>query len=240
MLTSETIADLAAALAKAQLTMTGAKRDADNPYFKSRYADLASVRDACLGALNTNGISVTQWPRLVSVGDHEWFVEVETRLTHASGQWMADTLALPLAKADAQGVGSCITYARRYALAAVAGVAPDDDDGEAAVGRGAPVQRAYRDADDAPAPDKPPAGAGVAIMTTVLNVRQKSGSGKKGPFVKFTVHTPDGDFSTFNRHLAELAKVAKLATMPVEIDYRESQYGLDLLALRDARPEPPL
>ena len=235
MTTSNAIDALAADLATAQLEMSGAKRDSDNPYFKSRYADLASVRDACLRALNAHGISVTQWPRLVSVGDHEWMVEVETRLTHASGQWMADTLALPLSKVDAQGVGSCITYARRYALAAVAGVAPEDDDGEAAVGRGQnpPSRPDQRD-------EALPTGAGAAIVTTVTDVRQKSGAGKKGPFVKFTVHTPDGDFSTFDRHLAELAKVAKLGAAAVEIDYRETQYGRDLLALRDARPEPPL
>ena len=132
---SEAINELCTALSKAQAEMTGAKRDSANPFFKSSYADLASVRDACLGALNKHGLSVTQWPRLVSSGEGAWIVEVETVLTHSSGQFMRDTLAVPVTKADAQGVGSAITYARRYALGAVAGVAPADDDGEAAVGR---------------------------------------------------------------------------------------------------------
>lgn len=132
---SEQINELCTALAKAQAEMTGAKKDSANPFFKSSYADLASVRDACLGALNKHGLSVTQWPRLVSAGDGAWIVEVETLLTHQSGQFMRDTLAVPVTKADAQAVGSAITYARRYALGAVAGVAPEEDDGEGAVGR---------------------------------------------------------------------------------------------------------
>lgn len=132
---SEHIHELAAALAKAQGQIEGAKKDSANPFFKSHYADLASVWDACRGAMAANGVSVLQSPRLITVGE-QWLVEVETVLMHASGQFIADVLAVPLLKLDAQAIGSATTYARRYALAAFAGVAPEDDDGECAVGRG--------------------------------------------------------------------------------------------------------
>lgn len=135
MQTSEQINEIAAALAKAQAEMTGAKKDSANPHFRSTYADLASVREACMAALNKHNIAVIQSPRGVVI-DGQFCVELETRLVHASGQWVADTLTVPVAKVDAQGVGSATTYARRYALAAFTSVAPEDDDGEAAVGRG--------------------------------------------------------------------------------------------------------
>lgn len=135
MQTSEQINEIAAALAKAQAEMGGAKKDSSNPHFRSSYADLASVREACLSALNKYGIAVIQSPRGVVV-DGQFCVELETRLVHSSGQWFADTLTVPVTKVDAQGVGSATTYARRYALAAFVSVAPEDDDGEAAVGRG--------------------------------------------------------------------------------------------------------
>jgi hypothetical protein len=124
---SESIAQLSAALSKAQGLILGAKKDAANPFFKSKYADLASVWEAIRGPLSANGLSIMQFPRSTDAG-----VEVETVLSHESGEWVSESLALPVAKADAQGIGSAITYARRYGLQAVAGVAPEDDDGNAA------------------------------------------------------------------------------------------------------------
>lgn len=123
------IADLAAALCKAQAQMEGAKKDAANPHFKSKYADLASVWDAIRAPLTSNGLSVVQLLRSIQGG-----VEVETILMHASGQQISDVFAVPASKQDAQGYGSAATYARRYALMAMVGVAPEDDDGNAAVG----------------------------------------------------------------------------------------------------------
>lgn len=123
------IADLAAALCKAQAQMEGAKKDANNPHFKSKYADLASVWDAIRGPLTSNGLSVVQLLRSTQNG-----VAVETILMHASGQQISDVFAVPASKNDAQGYGSAATYARRYALMAMVGVAPEDDDGNAAVG----------------------------------------------------------------------------------------------------------
>lgn len=139
MTTSEQINELATALAAAQAEMGGAVKDSQNPHFKSKYADLASVRDAAR-PLAKHGIAVIQSCRMATV-DGGMVAEVETRMVHRSGQWMADTLAVPVSKTDAQGIGSALTYGRRYSLAAFAGIAPEDDDGEAAVGRNGQAKR---------------------------------------------------------------------------------------------------
>lgn len=124
---SEQINELAEALAKAQGQIEGAKKDKANPFFKSVYADLASVWDACRKPLSDNGLSVTQCPEEADNG-----IAIETMLLHSSGQWIKSRYTMPVSKLDAQAVGSAITYARRYALSAVVGIAPEDDDGNAA------------------------------------------------------------------------------------------------------------
>ncbi len=125
---SESIAALAAALAKAQGAMKGAVKDSANPFFKSKYADLASVVEAIRAAFSANGLSYIQ-----TVEPHPDEVRVETTILHSSGEWIScGYLSLPVSKADAQGYGSALTYARRYSLSAAVGVAPEDDDGNAA------------------------------------------------------------------------------------------------------------
>lgn len=123
--------ELFAALAKAQGKIKGATKDVANPFFKSKYADLASVWDACRDALSENGLSVIQ---ATEAGNADT-VTVYTTLGHSSGQYITSGLTMKPVKADPQGIGSTITYARRYALAAMVGVAPEDDDGNAATGR---------------------------------------------------------------------------------------------------------
>ena len=126
---SESIAGLAAALAAAQGVMKGALKDSANPFFRSRYADLASVVEAIRAAFSANGLSYIQ---TVEPSDKDE-VRVETMLLHASGEWIScGILSLPVSKIDAQGYGSALTYARRYSLSAAVGVAPEDDDGNAA------------------------------------------------------------------------------------------------------------
>ena len=128
MRTSEQINELATALAKAQGELGGAKKDSTNPHFRSKYADLASVVDALKACFPKHGLSYVQ-----TVVTEEASVGVETLLMHASGQFVVgDPFFVPVNKADAQGFGSCLTYCRRYSLAAIAGVAPEDDDGNAA------------------------------------------------------------------------------------------------------------
>lgn len=134
---SESIAALAASMAKAQATVYGAIKDSANPAFKqggsvSKYADLASVWEACREQLTSNGLSVVQFPG--EMVDNR--MTMTTQLCHSSGEWMRATLSIPLSKVDAQGYGSAVTYARRYALAAVVGVCPEDDDGNAASAKG--------------------------------------------------------------------------------------------------------
>lgn len=130
MQTSEAIHELATALAKAQAAMKPAAKDSINPHFKSRYADLASVWDAARAALTGNGLSVVQG----ASADGER-VTVTTLLLHTSGQWIQDALTSSARDASAQSVGSAITYGRRYGLSAMVGIAPEDDDAEAATPR---------------------------------------------------------------------------------------------------------
>ena len=125
---STDIKELATALSKAQAQVEGAAKDSANPHFKSKYADLASVWSACREALTKNGLSVAQFPGEM-IADR---MTMTTMLMHSSGQYLRETLSIPLSKVDAQGYGSATTYARRYALAAVVGVCPEDDDGNAA------------------------------------------------------------------------------------------------------------
>lgn len=124
---SPDIADLSTALCKAQGAMQGAVKDSTNPFFQSKYADLSAVWDDIRRPFEQCGLSVIQMPAN-GVGT----VTVITQLTHTSGQWIRSRLTMVPTKPDPQGIGSCITYARRYALAAMAGVYQIDDDGNAA------------------------------------------------------------------------------------------------------------
>jgi hypothetical protein len=128
---SSSIAALAAALAKAQAEMSGAAKDSANPYFKSKYADLQSVWSACRKPLTDNGLSVIQTSQPTKHG-----LMLVTTLAHSSGEWIRGYMPILAKDATAQSQGSGITYARRYALAAICGVYQADDDAEAAVGRG--------------------------------------------------------------------------------------------------------
>lgn len=128
MKTSEQINELATALSKAQGEIRGAKKDSENPFFKSKYSDLASVWEAIRVPFSDNGLSVIQATEPTEAEE----VIVTTRIMHASGQWYEFTTTIPVSKSDAQGYGSALTYCRRYGLAAAAGVAQIDDDGNAA------------------------------------------------------------------------------------------------------------
>ena len=129
---SDSIGALAAALSKAQADITGALKDSSNPFFKSKYADLASCWDACRKQLAANNLAVIQtvyvhWERNETV--------LATTLAHSSGEWIRSDLPIRAKDTSPQAQGSAITYARRYALAAIVGLAQIDDDAEAAQGR---------------------------------------------------------------------------------------------------------
>ena len=124
---SETIAELATALSKAQGQIEDASKDGLNPAFRSKYADLAAVRAVIREPLAVNDLAVMQFPRT-----RQNYVEVETMLVHKSGEFFSETLEIPVAKFDAHGIGSGITYGRRYGLMSILCLAAVDDDGNAA------------------------------------------------------------------------------------------------------------
>lgn len=131
--------NLAVALVKAQSEYGPALKTSQNPHFKSRYADLASCVEAVADALNKNGIAFMQRiiPSAINV------VSVETLFIHVSGETLSSgAIQVPLVKQDAQGYGSALTYARRYSLMSACGIAPEDDDGNAASDRTAQVKAA--------------------------------------------------------------------------------------------------
>jgi hypothetical protein len=109
--------------------MEGAKKDSVNPHFKSKYADLTSVWEACREPLHKNGLAVVQAPEPCDTG-----IQLRTMLLHKSGEWIDSVLVIPAAQQSPQGYGSAMSYARRYALAAMLGVVSEDDDAEAASG----------------------------------------------------------------------------------------------------------
>lgn len=119
---------IATALVKAQRAFAPALKTSTNPHFRSRYADLAACVEAVIDALNANGIALVQ-----RTHDSDNGVAVETLLVHESGETISGgILHVPAAKHDPQGYGSALTYARRYSLMASCGIAPEDDDANAA------------------------------------------------------------------------------------------------------------
>lgn len=122
MRSSETLNELAAALAKAQGLMSNATLNKVNPHFRSKYADLAAIRDAVTVPLASNGLAVVQ-----IIGSDEHGAFLTTRMVHASGQWIESIHPLPNS-AKPQEFGSALTYARRYSLAALCGISAEEDD----------------------------------------------------------------------------------------------------------------
>jgi len=141
MIKSDSIKELATALAKAQAEMKNAPKVSVNPFYKSKYADLAGIWDVARGPLTKHGLSIVQTTRTGSDGKPI----IETFLIHESGEWISGEMEMKpvrqtkgegfIAADDPQAIGSAITYARRYGLAAIAGVATEDDDGNAAAGK---------------------------------------------------------------------------------------------------------
>lgn len=127
---SEQINEVAAAIAQAQTVIENASKSSTNPHFKNRYADLAEVLNTVRPVFSAAGLAIIQAPSFA-----DGIVSVVTTIAHKSGQWVSCETSAPVSKQDAQGVGSAITYCRRYGLAAMAGIAQEDDDAQAAVGQ---------------------------------------------------------------------------------------------------------
>lgn len=154
-------AKIAAAFVKAQAEFGGAVKDSMNPQFRSKYADLESVVDAIRPALSKHGLAFIQ--RSIDKNGDE--VAIETIIVHESGdQYSCGVLSVPFTKKDAQGFGSAMTYIRRYSLQAAFGIAPEDDDGNAAV-KAAPHSAAI--------PDKPAAAQPQVVQPVVSALAAK-------------------------------------------------------------------
>jgi hypothetical protein len=135
---SESINEIAAALAKAQGGMKSAVKDSLNPHFKSKYADMSSVKDAIGDTLVKVGIAVIQAHDILENGT----LVLRTRLIHTSGQWLESTYPVRPVKDDPQGLSAATTYARRVTLSSILSIVSDvDDDGETASGRGTQNQQ---------------------------------------------------------------------------------------------------
>jgi hypothetical protein len=216
---SESIANLAASLSKAQAAIEGAVKGKVNPAFKSKYADLASVWDACREALTDNGLSVVQSPGHL----HEGRMEMTTMLLHASGEWMRGSLTIPLGKVDAQAYGSATTYARRYALAAFVGVSPDDDDGNAAT-KAKPSAQSFTPAYDGrkSAAECKRQGDDVKIKAEIAGLDRAGLADWKDNFDSFTAHVPLSWADSINdmliARLEELDGEARVKADAAEMD----------------------
>lgn len=161
MKTSESFTKIAAALLKAQRNIGAAQKGADNPFFKSTYADLATVMEACKEHLNDAGILVLQPVVSDETGEY-----VETVLLHESGEFVSSRMKLVLAKQDMQAFGSAVSYARRYGLQSLVFIPSIDDDGEATMNRNAPSYPAKATGSGFV---KPTAAVKVAKVETLTN-----------------------------------------------------------------------
>ena len=125
---SDSVTKIATALAKVAAEIENPTKNAENPHFRNRYADLAEIINTSRVLLAQHGLAVVQCPGMDDLGR----VTVESMLVHESGEWIKGTARSPIPKADPQGVGSATTYLRRYSLAALLGLAQEDDDAETA------------------------------------------------------------------------------------------------------------
>ena len=132
---SEAIGNLAKAIALSQVEVENATKDTKNEFFKSKYADLAAVLNVIRPVFSKHNIAIVQLPSFAAP-----IASVETMLIHESGEFISSVCSAPVGKQDAQGIGSAITYLRRYSLAAMCGVAQEDDDGNGASDKDKPKQ----------------------------------------------------------------------------------------------------
>ena len=165
---SDSIKNLAAALAKAQSAIIGAVKGTENPYFHKNYADLATVWDAARTPLTSNGLSLVQMP----ISDEQGRIGLHTTLLHESGEWIDGTfLMVPAKPNDPQVVGSLLTYFRRYALSSAVGIPQIDDDGEAAA---QPTRQPVKAAPEALPPAPPLKKASELTLTEAQQARLKA------------------------------------------------------------------
>lgn len=200
---SEMINELAAAFCKAQAAMGAAAKDASNAFLKSKYADMASVVEAVKGPLTANGLAYAQ---LVGNGQ-DGNVSVETVLMHSSGQWISEKLQMKPEKCNPQGMGSVITYARRYGLQSICGIPAEDDDGNAAseAGRGKAATPAPPPSPAPPPPPPPPVAKAEQSVATPNAV--------EAAFIKASEEAA----ARYEKALSDVQTIADLGTIAASI-----------------------
>lgn len=217
---SENINELASALAKAQGKISNAAKSSKNPFFKSNYADLASIWNACRAALSENGLAVAQ-----TLDNDDKGMVLTTTLMHASGQWVSSRIAVNPLKSDPQGMGSAITYMRRYSLAALVGVAADDDDdGNSATGHGEP-QKQITPQKQSPTPEPPNADSVPANTRTEALARLKQAAETAKDIVSKLSEVGMEDVArTLDEHIGRARAVAtNRASTVAELDIEASE-----------------
>jgi len=196
---SESIKQLSAALSKLQGELIDAPKSSENPFFKSKYADLSEVLKVIRPLLCKHGLSVIQSPSLLDSN-----VVVETMLAHSSGEYVSSSLTVPVGKKDAQAVGSAITYGRRYSLSAIMGITQADDDGNAAVAKEEP--KSIKNASKKPLPDTI-TGERSEIMRELWDMFSKKDI--KTPHIKQIIHAlfPNGPHTSTEMSREQLVEL---------------------------------
>lgn len=229
---SQTISKIAPALLKAQRIIGAAKKDSVNPFFKAKYADLGSVMEVCKDPLNENGIAILQ--PIVSNGVG---VYVLTTLLHESGEFISSQLRIAAKNEhDPQAQGSAITYARRYALQSMLSIPVEDDDGEGAMKRNEPVERAATEsAGKSMGAAANASGEALTFIPQAVLNREKTKSGKLGPY---KIVMPKGEMlGTFDPLAYTIAKGAMEKRMEVSVIVEKTQYGMNAKEVRLANAE---
>ncbi len=179
MTSSETTATLCAALVAAQAGLKPIAKDGKNPAFRSRYATLDGIMETVRPALAAHGLAVVQGVVHPETGEGGRLVGImlETRLLHTSGEWLASVVPVPVAKGDAHGLGSALSYGRRYGISALLALSTDEDDDGNAAAKAPPAKPQAKPAPAAPAPGQrlhdrvpttpPPEGMSLAKANTV-------------------------------------------------------------------------
>jgi hypothetical protein len=179
MTSSETTATLCAALVAAQGALKPIAKDGKNPAFRSRYATLDGIMETVRPALAAHGLALVQGVIHPETGEGGRLVgiTVETRLLHTSGEWLASVVPVPVAKGDAHGLGSALSYGRRYGISALLALSTDEDDDGNAAAKAPPAKPQAKPAPAAPAPGQrlhdrvpttpPPEGMSLAKAETV-------------------------------------------------------------------------
>lgn len=233
----QSLKNIAGALAKAQLEMKNPTLDKENPFFHSKYASLAAVRDASIPILAKHGIATMQLLSNAQNGD----IVCTTTLLHTSGEYITSDLVLPATKKDAQGLGSASTYARRYALQAIVGiVGEDDDDGNESTKKQEPAQEAQKHKQELSKVinGESPMPYGGQPVVGIKSVTSKAGNTNGKAWTKYFITTSENEtLPTFDKKIAEFAEKAKAEDFGVIIS-KETKGKYTNIVGMERMPEP--